>query len=68
MPVYKNIPNEDLPECRCGFKQEPVWFIEEERDSHNALTGRTRRAVSHFECPNCGRRSICDDSFDGDWH
>ena len=55
------------PECEtCGSKMEPVYFLEEEYEGP-VKTGRKRRAVSHFECPWCGKKKCVDDSFDGPW-
>lgn len=46
----------------------PVYFMEPERDQHNTLTGRKRRAVSHLECEGCGKKHVIDGTFDGPWH
>ena len=55
----------------CGAPLEPVWFTEEETKVVGGImihTGRTRRAVSHLECPDCFNKEAVDDSFDGPWH
>ena len=52
----------------CDVDLEPVFFIEDERDLRGYLTGRVRRAVDYLYCPYCGRKDVCDSSFDGEWH
>lgn len=61
--------------CECGSALMPIWFTEEEYESisysggsMSVRTGRKRHAVSHLECPMCGRKECVDDSFDGPWH
>lgn len=56
---------------RCETPLNPIWFEEDEyKVTYGSLhkTGRIRRAVSHLECPYCGKRYIVDDSFDVDWY
>lgn len=51
---------------RCGAVLTPVWFKDTEWvDGHR--TGRTRMAVSHFECHNCLAKQCVDNTFDGPW-
>ena len=59
---YKLI--KDGIECPiCGGRMFPVMFTEEERDSHYMLTGRIRRACSHIECLDCGKKEAVDGDF-----
>ena len=51
----------------CGTEMEKIWFTEKEYSKSGWFTGRTRRAVSHLECPECFTREAVDDSFDGPW-
>lgn len=61
----------DYGECpKCGSKMLPIWYRAEEEKiihGHRYITGRTCRAVSHLECPNCFHRETVDDSFDEPW-
>ena len=52
----------------CDYPFSPVPFLDEERDKHNRLTGRVRKAVSHLVCECCGKNSCVDDTFDGPWY
>lgn len=55
---------------KCGAKLEAVWFTQEEVkyvQGAPVKTGRTKMAVSHIECPCCGREYPVDDSFDEPW-
>lgn len=59
---------EDMPICNCGETMLPIWFIEEEYKVNSITggmyrTGRKRRNVSHFECPQCFNKECVDDSF-----
>lgn len=60
------------PQCpKCDSVMQPIYFIDEEEIIRNGIrykTGRTRKAVSHFECPICSDRECVDDSFDEPWH
>ena len=56
---------------KCGADLEPVWFTEKEMKPAQGgmvFTGRTRRAVAYLECPDCLKKEVVDDSFDGPWH
>lgn len=56
---------------RCGTHLVPIWFNEEEtkvQDGRMWYTGRTRKACSHLECPNCFKKECVDDSFDRPWY
>ncbi len=57
--------------CNCGSVLEPIFFIEEEyKVEYGAMikTGRKKKACSHLECPNCGKKECVDDTFDGPWY
>lgn len=62
------IPVECIPVCsRCHTVMKPVWYTEYEEMvecGHWYRTGRSKRALSHFECPYCFRKECVDDSFD----
>lgn len=54
----------------CGQNLVPASFIEEEMIIEQGVwvnTGRTRWAVSHLFCPDCGHVECVDGSFDGPW-
>lgn len=55
---------------RCGEALKAVWFIQKEykyTQGQPIPTGRTKEAVSHLECPCCGREYPVDETFDGPW-
>ena len=60
---------DDYGKCRCcGCDYEAIRFEENEYYPNSVTpTGRTRIAVSHLECPNCGTKECVDDTFDGPW-
>lgn len=54
----------------CGQNLVPIRFIEKEEILEGGVwvkTGRTRLAVSHLVCPDCGHVECVDDTFDGPW-
>lgn len=57
---------EYLPICQCGATMVAVWFTEKEYRK-GYPTGRKRKNISHFECPNCFKRECVDDSFASEW-
>lgn len=53
--------------CECGTCLEAMWYIAEEFDKYGHRTGRVKNAVDYLYCPECSRKYIVDDSFDGPW-